>query len=198
MSGCRRNTRDAHTTSLKPAAPPACPSNASAGMITRPTTRSSRPSSLMSISRAAREMLIRELGRELLVVGLVIIPADALLGHAGGAAGFKDVVWASLVFRRHPDIWLELAQPFILKVRESCGEVGEGFDFLPRVPAGLPGPIEPEWAARFRREMPGNDLAHVGVELVLSSGGCGGVEAHLALQRPLEANCWEAGSGPAP
>ena len=40
-SGCRRISRAAPTTSSRPAAPPACPSSASAGTITRPTTRSS-------------------------------------------------------------------------------------------------------------------------------------------------------------
>src|ERR1017187_747626 len=121
-------------------------------------------------------MLIRELGRELLVVGLVIIPADALLRHARSAAGFKDIVGAPLVFRWHPDVRLKLAQPFILEMREPR-EVNKRPDFLARVPAGLPGPVEPEWAARLRREMPGDNLAHVGVESFLGGGEGGGIHA---------------------
>ena len=37
------------------------------------------------------KMLIGDLGGEFFVIGFVIVPADALLGHAGGAAGFEDI-----------------------------------------------------------------------------------------------------------
>src|SRR5581483_4064644 len=45
----------------------------------------------------AREMFVGNFAREFLVIDLVIRPADALLGHAGGATGFKDVKGAAMV-----------------------------------------------------------------------------------------------------
>ncbi len=89
------------------------------------------------------------LGGELLVIDLVIVPADALLGHAGGAAGFKDVEGAALEFFGHPDFRLQVAQPFVLEMREAL-QAGEAFDFGGGIPAGLLGPIQPERAAGFR------------------------------------------------
>ena len=67
---------------------------------------------------AAREMLVGNFFGELAVIDLVIVPADALLGHAGGAAGFENVERAALVFLRHPDFGLQIAQPFVLEMRE--------------------------------------------------------------------------------
>jgi len=50
----------------------------------------------------------RNVGRRFLaenssVIGFVIIPADALLGHAGRAAGFKNVERAALILFGDPD-----------------------------------------------------------------------------------------------
>ena len=67
---------------------------------------------------AARKMLVADLVGELLVIDLVVVPADALLRHAGGAAGFEDVEGLSLERRRHPHLRLQIAQPFVLEVRE--------------------------------------------------------------------------------
>src|SRR5690606_716668 len=85
---------------------------------------------------ARREMLIADLAAELFVVGLVIVPADALLRHPGGAARFEDAVRLSLVGSRHPDLGLHVAEPFVLEVRELL-QVGERLDLLARIPAGL-------------------------------------------------------------
>ena len=78
----------------------------------------------------AREMLVGDLLAELGVIDLVIVPADALLGHAGRAAGFENVERLALELRRHPDLGLQIAQPFVLEVRELRDDVGEGLDFL--------------------------------------------------------------------
>jgi hypothetical protein len=67
---------------------------------------------------AGRKMRVGKLAGKLLVIGLVIVPADALLGHAGGAAGFKNVERAAFEFFGHPDFGLQVPQPFILEVRE--------------------------------------------------------------------------------
>jgi hypothetical protein len=95
---------------------------------------------------AAREMLVGDLAGKLLVVGLVVVPADALLRHAGGPAGLEDVVGPALVLLRHPDLGLQVAQRLVLEVREAH-QVGEALDFGGGVPAGFLRPIEPERAA---------------------------------------------------
>ena len=92
-------------------------------------------------------MVVRNLGRELLVIGLVIVPADALLGHAGGAAGFKNVEGAALEFRRHPDFGLQVAKRLVLEMRELQG-LGKGLDFLARIEILLR-PVQPIRAAGF-------------------------------------------------
>ena len=56
-------------------------------------------------------------------------------------------------------------KPVILEVRET-DEVGEGVDLLARVPSGLLRPIEPERRAGLRGEVPLDDFANVGVELL--------------------------------
>ena len=65
---------------------------------------------------AAREMRVGDFGGEFLVIHFVIVPADALFGHAGGAAGFKNVEGAALEFFGHPDFRLQIAQPFVLEM----------------------------------------------------------------------------------
>ena len=110
---------------------------------------------------AARKMVVRNLPGELLVVHLVIVPADALLGHPGGAAGLKNVERAPFVFRRNPNLGLQVAQPFVLEVRE-LHHVGERADFLARIEV-FPRPVEPERAAGFGRKMPLDDVAEVGI-----------------------------------
>ena len=69
-------------------------------------------------------MLVGDLLAELGVIDLVIVPADALLRHAGRAAGLEDVEGLALERRRHPDLRLQVAQPFVLEVRE-LQHVGE-------------------------------------------------------------------------
>ena len=123
-----------------------------------------------------------ELGGELLVVGLVVVPADALLGHAGGAAGLEDVVRPALVMRRHPHLGLQVAQPLVLEMRESRDEVGERLHLPSRVPAGLARPIEPERAAGLGREVPRDDLAHVRVERTLGGLDNGSFRSHRDCQ----------------
>ena len=121
----------------------------------------------------ARKMFVGDLLAELGVIDLVILPADALLGHAGGAAGLEDVERLALEFGGNPDLGLQVAQPFVLEVRKARDKVGEGFDFLRGIPARLFSPIEPERATGFRREMPAKDFACVSVELLLRLFGCG-------------------------
>ena len=99
------------------------------------------------------------------VVDLVVVPADALLRHAGRAAGLENVERLALELRRHPDLGLQVAQPFVLEVRE-LHHVGEALDLLARVEILLR-PIEPERAAGFRRKMPRDDLLEMRFELRL-------------------------------
>ena len=113
----------------------------------------------------ARKMRVRELFGKLGVIDLVILPADPLLGHAGGAAGLEDVEGFALEWRGHPDFRLEVAQRFVRKMRK-LQHVGGCRYFLARVEVFF-GPVQPEWAAGFGAEMPGEDLAQMGIELVL-------------------------------
>jgi hypothetical protein len=71
-----------------------------------------------------------------------------------------------LVLRRDPDFRLQVAQGLVLESAGTCDQVGEGIHFLARVEVLLR-PIEPERATGFRREMPRDDFAQVGVELGL-------------------------------
>ena len=58
----------------------------------------------------AREMRVGNLLAELGVIHLVIVPADALLGHASRAAGFKNVEGLAFELCGHPDLGLHVAQ----------------------------------------------------------------------------------------
>ena len=84
---------------------------------------------------------------ELLVIDLVVVPADALLGHAGGATGLEDVVGTPGVCLRYESLGLLLAQDLVVEVVEAH-QIVEAGDLLERVPAGLLGPFEPVVAAR--------------------------------------------------
>jgi hypothetical protein len=125
-------------------------------------------------------MLVGNLVAELGVVDLVVVPADALLGHSRGATGFEDVEGLSLELGGHPDLGLLVAQPLVLEVWELRYEVGEGLHLGPRIPAGFFHPTEPERAAGFGTEVPSDDFADVGVEGVLRllDFGGGRVGAH--------------------
>ena len=114
----------------------------------------------------ARKMFVRNFFRELAVIHLVIVPTDALLGHAGRAAGLEDIKWPPLECFWDPDFRLQIAQPFVLKMREAR-QISELLYFRRRVPTGFPGPIEPERAAGVRRKMPLHDFACMGVEFFL-------------------------------
>ena len=98
---------------------------------------------------AARKMGVGKFGGEFLVIRFVIVPADALLGHAGGAAGFKNIEGAALEFFRDPDFRLQVAQPFVLKVRKAL-QAAEAFDFSGGIPAGLFRPSRARTGSRFR------------------------------------------------
>src|SRR5688572_30203337 len=90
-----------------------------------------------------RKMFVGNLLRELAVIDLVILPADALLGHAGGAAGLENVEWLAFECLGHPDVRLQIPQPFILEMWKA-EEVGKPLHFLCWVPVRLFGPVEPE------------------------------------------------------
>jgi hypothetical protein len=107
-------------------------------------------------------MLVLHLVGELAVIDLVVVPADALLRHARRAACLKDVERLALERGRHPDLRLQIAKPFILEMREFL-DVLHRLHFLARVEILL-GPVQPERAARFRREMPVDDLLQVRVQ----------------------------------
>ena len=105
-----------------------------------------------------------------LVVGLVVIPADALLRHAGGAARLEDVVGALGVGLGHEALGLLGAQHVVVEVRELLRDVGEALDLLARIPAGGLGPLEPVVAPRLRGEVPLDHLARVRIERGLRLG----------------------------
>ena len=116
---------------------------------------------------AAREMCVGNFAGELLVIHLVIVPADALLGHAGGAAGFEDVEGPAL------DIF---SAPRLLAADRAAirpGNAGKRWrsakhlTSVAGIPAGFFGPIQPEGRAGFRGKMPLDDFADVGVEFFL-------------------------------
>ncbi len=113
-------------------------------------------------------MRVGNFAGELLVIDFVIVPADPLLRHARGAASLEDVEWLPSVSRRHPDFRLQIPQPFVLEVGEAK-QIGKPLDCILRVPPRALRPIQPELATGFRREMPMDDLAHVGIQLSL---GC--------------------------
>ena len=113
-------------------------------------------------------MLVGDLVGELAVIDLVVIPADTLLGHSGGAAGLEDIERLALERCRNPHFGLKVAQPLVLKMRELC-HVREGLNFLPRIKVLLR-PIEPERTAGLRRKMPRNDLLQMGFEFGLRGG----------------------------
>ena len=77
----------------------------------------------------AREMFVGDFFAELRVIDFVIVPADALLRHAGRAAGFKNAERLPFELRGNPDFRLQIAQPFVREMRELV-HVRERFDFL--------------------------------------------------------------------
>ena len=89
-------------------------------------------------------LVIERLGK-LAVIDLVILPADALLGHAGGAAGLEDAKRPTIVGLGTPNLVWHVAQPLVLKVRKLRDDVIEACDLLSRVPAGFLCPVQPEW-----------------------------------------------------
>ena len=114
-------------------------------------------------------MGVGNLAGEFLVIHLVIVPADALFGHAGGAAGFKNGEGAALEFFWHPDFGLQIAQPFVLEMGKTL-EIVEALDGGGGIPAGLLCPIEPEGAAGVGRKVPLDDVTNVGVERFAGRG----------------------------
>src|SRR5690606_21471721 len=91
---------------------------------------------------ALRKRRVAERCRELLVVGLVVIPTDALLRHAGGAAGLEDRVGTTVVSARYEALMWLGAQQFAVEVREAH-EVLERCDFALGIPTGGLLPVEP-------------------------------------------------------
>jgi len=112
---------------------------------------------------AARKGVVVEAIAEDLVVDLEVVDVDPALRDAGGAAGLEDVEGLPGEAPRQPAAHRAAAQPFVLEVAEEL-EVGVAADVADRVEVEAPGPLEPERAAGGRIEVPGHDLAHVGVE----------------------------------
>src|SRR5436309_1998430 len=91
----------------------------------------------------ARKVTIIERFRKLLVVPEVIFPADPLLRHSGGAAGFEYVEGPPAVGLRHPPLVLLVPEPLVFKVWKPT-HVGKAVDLPGRIPACLLRPIQPE------------------------------------------------------
>ena len=120
---------------------------------------------------ARGEVVVADFAAEFFVVGLVVIPANALLGHACGATGFENIERFAFKSGRHPDFGLQIAQPFVLKMGE-LQQIGRGMN----LGAGIEvfgSPFQPEGSAGFRGKMPGDNVAQMGVELDLGFFGSG-------------------------
>src|SRR5947207_15918334 len=89
-----------------------------------------------------RKMLVRNFFGEFAIIDFVIVPSNALFGHARRAPSLENVKWPPLESFGHPDFRLQIAQPFISKMRKTR-QISEAFDFFGGVPAGLFSPIEP-------------------------------------------------------
>ncbi len=113
---------------------------------------------------ALREKLITQAVGKLLVVMLVIIPADTLFRQTCSAAGFKHIERTSAHSFRNKALVLFIAQPLILKVRK-LHDVVITFHFFTRIPAGVFHPVQPERTAGLFGEMPVDDLAHALIQL---------------------------------
>ena len=105
------------------------------------------------------------------VVGLVIIPADPLFGHAGGAAGLKDIVGSASKCPRDEKGRIFLAQNLVIEGRE-LGKVREAGDVLDWIEAERGNLVEPVWTAGFWGKMPFHHVTGVGIK------GGGGVGWH--------------------
>ena len=112
---------------------------------------------------APGEALLGQALGERRVVDLEVADVDAALGHAGGAAGLEDEDGLAGEGPGHPAAHGAAAQPLVPEEAEDL-EVGVPADAVAGVEAEAGGALEPEGAARGRVEVPGHDLAHVGVE----------------------------------
>jgi hypothetical protein len=70
---------------------------------------------------------------ELFVIDFVVIPADALFGHARRAAGFENVEGAAGETFRHKALRLFFPQHLVIEVIKS-GDIAETGDLLQRIP----------------------------------------------------------------
>tara|TARA_B100000809_G_scaffold250774_1_gene283591 strand:+ start:757 stop:1341 length:585 start_codon:yes stop_codon:yes gene_type:complete len=114
--------------------------------------------------RAGREALIRERLAEQLIIDPEIFTGNTALGKARAPACLEDVDGLSGKALRNPPLNRTAPQPFVLK-RIKAGQVGEAPNLFAGVPGKIFGVIEPEGAARFRAEVPIDNLANPGVKL---------------------------------
>ena len=105
------------------------------------------------------------------VVGLVIIPTDALFRHAGGAAGFKDVIRTFAEGFRDETGRIFFAQNLVIEGFESL-DIGEAGDVFEWVEAEARQLFKPVRAAGFRREMPLHHFSGVGIQGFGGGLGC--------------------------
>src|SRR5262249_34476621 len=104
---------------------------------------------------------------EQLVIQAKVLHRHTALGNAGGAAGLEHIYRLARQALRDPAPYRTAAQPLILKFGKSL-QVLEAVDFPARIPTQARGELQPERAPGGRIEMPLDDLAHVGIELVFS------------------------------
>ena len=114
--------------------------------------------------RAGREALIGERLAEQLIIDPEIFTGNPALGKARAPACLEDVDGLSSKALRNPPLNRAAPQPFVLK-RIKAGQVGEAPNLFAGVPGKILGVIEPEGAARFRAEVPVDNLANPGVKL---------------------------------
>src|SRR5207253_9017895 len=65
------------------------------------------------------------------------------------AAGFENIKWPAVVFFRHPNFRLQIAQPFVLEMGKTLYDISEASDFLCRVPGRFLRPIQDRKSTRL-------------------------------------------------
>src|SRR5690606_4361884 len=88
---------------------------------------------------------------------------DARLRDSRAPARLEHVDGPTLEAARHPLPYGTAAQPLVLEGAELV-EIVVRMDVLTGIPALLTGPVQPEWTAGRRIEVPGDHSAHPGVE----------------------------------
>src|SRR5262249_29474328 len=111
-----------------------------------------------------RKIFIRQRVAEHFIVDAKVFDLEPALGDAGRPSGFEGENWLALESLRQPASDGAAAQPLIFE-RRKLSKVAKRVDLFSRIPTELRCEVEPERTSGLGVEMPGDDLAHVSVEL---------------------------------